>query len=69
MRALSCDSAITFSAFAIAYEKSDVSLFSRALARKSEPYEWINETRIEPWVIYVLKKKEYDLLQIQKHKQ
>jgi len=26
------------------------------LANDSEPYEWINETRIAPWVIYVLRK-------------
>jgi SAM-dependent methyltransferase len=25
------------------------------LARESEPYRWVNETRIAPWVIYVLK--------------
>lgn len=29
----------------------------KPLAREDEPYEWINETRIAPWVIYVLKKK------------
>jgi hypothetical protein len=28
----------------------------RPLARDSEPYEWVNETRIAPWVIYVLRK-------------
>ena len=26
------------------------------LAEGNEPYEWVNETRIAPWVIYVLKK-------------
>ena len=26
----------------------------RPLARDDEPYEWVNETRIAPWVIYVL---------------
>ncbi len=26
------------------------------LAKESEPYPWVNETRIAPWVIYVLKK-------------
>ena len=31
------------------------------LAKENEPYEWINETRIAPWVIYVLKKAEKDL--------
>jgi ubiquinone/menaquinone biosynthesis C-methylase UbiE len=30
----------------------------RPLAKKSEPFEWVNETKIAPWVIYVLKKKE-----------
>lgn len=29
----------------------------KPLAKKSEPYKWINETKIAPWVIYVLKKK------------
>jgi SAM-dependent methyltransferase len=27
----------------------------RPLARDDEPYPWVNETRIAPWVIYVLK--------------
>jgi ubiquinone/menaquinone biosynthesis C-methylase UbiE len=27
----------------------------KPLAKESEPYEWVNETRIAPWVIYVLK--------------
>jgi len=29
----------------------------RPLAKKTEPYKWINETRIPPWVIYVLRKQ------------
>lgn len=29
----------------------------KPLASENEPYEWINETRIAPWVIYLLKKK------------
>jgi SAM-dependent methyltransferase len=29
----------------------------RPLAREDEPYPWINETRIAPWVIYVLRKE------------
>ena len=29
----------------------------KPLAQKDEPYQWVNETRIPPWVIYVLKKK------------
>ena len=28
----------------------------RPLALENEPYQWVNETRIPPWVIYVLKK-------------
>ena len=24
------------------------------LARDSEPYKWVNETKIAPWVIYLL---------------
>jgi ubiquinone/menaquinone biosynthesis C-methylase UbiE len=28
----------------------------RPLAKEDEPYEWVNETRIAPWVIYVLKR-------------
>lgn len=28
----------------------------RPLAKESEPFNWVNETRIAPWVIYVLKK-------------
>lgn len=30
----------------------------RPLARADEPYAWVNETRIAPWVIYVLAKEE-----------
>ena len=29
----------------------------KPLARESEPYKWVNETKIAPWVIYVLKRK------------
>jgi hypothetical protein len=28
----------------------------RPLAREDEPYEWVNETRIAPWAIYLLKR-------------
>jgi ubiquinone/menaquinone biosynthesis C-methylase UbiE len=28
----------------------------KPLGMKSEPYKWVNETRIAPWVIYVLRK-------------
>ncbi len=27
----------------------------KPLAKEKEPYEWINEIRIAPWIIYVLK--------------
>lgn len=29
----------------------------KPLAKESEPFAWVNETKIAPWVIYVLKKK------------
>jgi SAM-dependent methyltransferase len=29
----------------------------RPLANENEPYQWVNETRIAPWVIYVLKRR------------
>lgn len=29
----------------------------KPLAKKNEPYKWVNETKIAPWVIYVLRKK------------
>jgi len=29
----------------------------KPLAEESEPYRWVNETKIAPWVIYVLKKQ------------
>ncbi len=34
----------------------DVTAVRRPLARESEPFPWVNETKIAPWVIYVLKK-------------
>ncbi len=30
----------------------------KPLAAESEPYNWVNETRIAPWTIYVLQRKE-----------
>jgi len=30
----------------------------KPLARGNEPYQWVNETKIAPWVIYVLKMAE-----------
>jgi ubiquinone/menaquinone biosynthesis C-methylase UbiE len=29
----------------------------KPLSKENEPYEWVNETKIAPWVIYVLKKR------------
>lgn len=42
------------------YKKAGLELVKtyKPLAKESEPYKWVNETRIAPWVIYVLKKKE-----------
>jgi trans-aconitate methyltransferase len=31
---------------------------SKPLASGNEPYQWVNETRIAPWVLYVLKKQQ-----------
>jgi len=33
------------------------SLIHKPLARESEPFKWVNETKIAPWVIYVLKRQ------------
>ena len=40
------------------YRKAELELVKtyKPLAKKSEPYEWVNEAKIAPWVIYVLKK-------------
>jgi SAM-dependent methyltransferase len=34
----------------------DVVATHRPLGRPEEPYAWVNETRLSPWVIYVLKR-------------
>jgi SAM-dependent methyltransferase len=49
------------------FNKDYLELFAKAelelvesykpLAKDDEPYEWINETKIAPWIIYVLKKR------------
>lgn len=41
------------------YKRAGLELIKtyKPLAKESEPYKWVNETRIAPWVIYVLKKK------------
>ncbi len=40
------------------FSKSDMLLIDtrKPLAKPEEPYQWINETKIAPWVIYVFKK-------------
>lgn len=40
------------------YDKAGLELIEtyKPLAREGEPFEWVNETRIAPWVIYVLRK-------------
>jgi ubiquinone/menaquinone biosynthesis C-methylase UbiE len=42
------------------YKRAGLELIKtyKPLAKESEPYKWVNETRIAPWVIYVLKKKK-----------
>jgi hypothetical protein len=32
------------------------------LGREDEPYEWLTETSVAPWVIYVLSKKNVERL-------
>ena len=34
----------------------EVALMHKPLARDDEPYPWVNETKIAPWVIYLLNK-------------
>ena len=40
------------------YQKAGLQIVEahKSLAKENEPYKWINETRIAPWVTYVLKK-------------
>jgi SAM-dependent methyltransferase len=40
------------------YKKAGLKLVQthKPLAREDEPFEWVNETKIPPWVIYVLRK-------------
>jgi ubiquinone/menaquinone biosynthesis C-methylase UbiE len=41
------------------YKRAELKLVKtyKPLARRNEPYKWVNETRIAPWVIYVLRKR------------
>ena len=45
------------------YKRSGLELVRtyKPLAKEDEPYEWVNETRVAPWVVYVLKKEEKPL--------
>lgn len=40
------------------YKEADLKLIQtyKPLAKEHEPFEWVNETKIAPWVIYVLRK-------------
>jgi ubiquinone/menaquinone biosynthesis C-methylase UbiE len=42
------------------FEKAglDIAAVVKPLAREDEEYPWVNETKIPPWTIYVLKKRE-----------
>lgn len=42
------------------YSKSNLSLLKtfKPLAKGNETYNWVNETKIAPWTIYVLKRKK-----------
>ena len=48
----------TAEAYREVYERAGLEVVKmyQPLAKESEPYEWVNETKIAPWVIYVLKK-------------
>jgi ubiquinone/menaquinone biosynthesis C-methylase UbiE len=47
--------------YQLVYKQANVNVVKtvRPLADEDEPYQWVNETRIAPWVIYVLKTAEY----------
>jgi hypothetical protein len=41
-----------------AFNKAGLELIKtyRPIAKDDEPFSWVNETKISPWVIYVLKR-------------
>jgi len=47
----------TDDAYMEVYKRAGLELVKtyRPLGRDNDPVEWVNETRIAPWVIYVLK--------------
>src|SRR4029077_1192789 len=48
----------TDEAYRIVYREAGLQTIqmSKTLAKGGEPYKWVNETRIAPWVMYVLKR-------------
>jgi SAM-dependent methyltransferase len=44
-----------------AFRRAGLSILAthRPLARPEEPFEWVNETRVAPWVIYVLDRDDH----------
>jgi SAM-dependent methyltransferase len=48
----------TDEAYGMVYREAGLETIQRfkPLAKGDEPYKWVNETRIAPWVIYVLKR-------------
>jgi len=46
----------TDEAYATAYERADLETIAmhRPMGREEEPFDWVSETEISPWVIYVL---------------
>ena len=46
--------------YKVVYQRAGLRLIKayNPLAHEDEPYEWINETKIAPWVIYILKKSD-----------
>ena len=50
----------THESYQATYNKAELQLIKthKPLANPNEPYEWINETRIAPWVIYILEKQK-----------
>jgi len=52
------DILMTDEAYGDVYRKSGMMIVEicKPLARRDEPFEWVNETVISPWVIYVLKR-------------
>ncbi len=51
----------TDEAYQEAYKEAGLELVKtyKPLAKDNEPYKWVNETRIAPWVIYLLKKRKH----------